>query len=114
MNKWRVFIVGAALAFFTTGATLAAHSATNTTKTATNTNAKATVHYEVGTVNSISDSALVLAHNYKGKTQDVNFVLNSTTKKDGMINKGERVRVYFKNENSKHVATEIKPAATKS
>jgi hypothetical protein len=115
MSKLKVFIVGAALALLTSGVTLAAasHSATNATKNST-TNAKSTIHHEVGTVNSVDKSDLVLAHSYKGKTQDVTFVLNSNTKKDGTISKGERVRVYFKNDNNKHVATEVKPIETKS
>jgi hypothetical protein len=108
-------MVGAAFALASGVVTLATdtHSATKTTKNSTS-NAQATIHSEVGTVDSMTNSDLVLAHNYKGKTHDVNFVLNSNTKKDGTITKGERVRVYFKNQNNQHIATEVKAAPTKS
>jgi hypothetical protein len=111
MNKWRVVIVSAVFAVATGGVALAANnqSTANTTKNSTNTTLQATVHHEAGTVNSISNSDLVLQRNYKGKTHDVKFMLNSNTKKDGTINKGERVEVYYKHQKNERIATEVKP-----
>lgn len=116
MNKWKVLLVSATLALFTGGVTLAAkaHPANNPSKSSTTTNAKATVHSETGTVNSITNSDMVLEHSYKGKTHDVKFVVNSDTKQDGTIKQGEHVRVYFKHENGQRIATEVKPVPTKS
>jgi hypothetical protein len=107
-------VVVAAAVLLIGGVTLAAPAAkkqTSATSTSTNT-MKMSVHHELGVVDSITSSDLTLSHTYKGKTENVTFKLDPSTKQVGTIDKGAHVEVYYKNENGEHVATEVK--ATKS
>jgi hypothetical protein len=112
--SWKALAITAALMFGTAGIALAGQTTTQS-KTATTTNtASTTVHHEMGTVASMTNSDLVLSHEYKGKAESTKFMLDPSTKKEGAIDKGARVEVYYKTENHQHVATEIKAEAKKS
>jgi hypothetical protein len=123
MIGWKALIVAAALALGTSGFALAARTntpastnsktATSTAKTATST-AKTVTHHEMGTIDSITDSDLVLTHKYNGKVENTKFVVNADTKKDGTIDKGSEATVYYKFSNHQRVATEIKAEPKKS
>jgi NaMN:DMB phosphoribosyltransferase len=76
-------------------------------------NDKATTHHLMGTVDSVNGTSLVVTHNYKGKSEDSNFVLNSATIKDGTLSKGEQATVYYQIDNKQNVATEVKVNQTK-
>ena len=56
-------------------------------------------------------SELVLLND---KQKETTFKLDSSTKKEGTINKGAHVTVYYKNQNHERIATEIKVEPKKS
>lgn len=68
----------------------------------------------MGTIASVTASDLVLEHKYKGKEENTKFVLNSDTKKEGNVDKGEMATIYYHMDNKERVATEIKVAPAKS
>jgi hypothetical protein len=94
------------------GAALASQNSTKSSSTTTSNSA--TTHEEVGTIRSMTNSDLVLAHTYKGKQESTTFKMDSNTKKEGTIEKGARVAVYFKDQNHERVATEVKAEPKKS
>jgi hypothetical protein len=97
-------------------ASFAASPATvnSSTNTASAANTKTKTHEIKGTVSSMSDTELVLSHTWKGKTESTKFVMNTSTKKDGTISKGEEVTVMYQYENKERTATEVKPEASKT
>jgi hypothetical protein len=97
-------------------ASFAASPATvkSTTNTASTTDTKARTHEIKGTVSSLSDSELVLSHSWKGKAESTKFVMNTSTKKDGTIAKGDEVTVMYQYQNKERTATEVKPEASKT
>jgi len=64
-------------------------------------------HQAVGTIKSIEGNTLVVSHKVGGKEQDATFVLNSETRRIGMMNTGARVTVHFKVEGGQNVATMV-------
>jgi hypothetical protein len=70
-------------------------------------------HEEIGTISSMTNSDLVLSHMVKGKQENTTFKMDSNTKKEGTIDKGAHVAVYFKDENHERLATEVKAEPTK-
>ncbi|MGB8474378.1 MAG: hypothetical protein WCE61_09860 [Candidatus Acidiferrum sp.] len=99
------------------GVTLAARTTSPTkatTKTATQAKAKPAVYHRMGTISSVTDSDMVLEHKWKGKEVSTNFVLNSDTKKEGTLDKGEMATVYYHMDKKQRVATEVKVTPAKS
>ena len=115
MIDWKTLVIGTALLFGTGGIALHAQTATtnSTSKTTTNTTSTkaTTTHHEMGTVDSITNSELLLTHKRMGKTENTKFTMNAGTKKDGTINKGEQVEVYYHVQNKERIASEVKPEA---
>ena len=114
MSISKTLIFGAAFMLMTGGATLAAQTSSQTNSTKSSNTAKAAVHEEMGTVSSLTSSELVLAHTVKGKQEESTFKLDSSTKKEGTIDKGTHVAVYYKDQNHERMATEIKAEPKKS
>lgn len=83
-------------------------------KTATQEKAKPAVYHRIGTISSVTDTDLVLEHKWKGKEENTKFVLNSDTKKEGTLNKGEMATVYYHMDNKQRIATEVKVSSAKS
>jgi hypothetical protein len=73
-----------------TGIAMASAPATSSPKTSSTNSTKATTHRLTGTVTSVTASDLVVAHKYHGKEESSTFVLNSTTKTEGKLMKGDR------------------------
>jgi hypothetical protein len=97
-------LLSGTLALAAGGAALATQTSSTTPKT----------HEEIGTISSMTNSDLVLSHLVKGKQEDTTFKMDSNTKKEGTIDKGARVAVYFKDENHQRIATDIKAEPKKS
>lgn len=114
MSISRTLIFGAAFMLVTSGAALAAQASSQTNSTKSSTQAKAKVHEETGTVSSMTGSELVLSHSVRGKHEETTFKLDPSTKKEGTIDKGARVAVYYRSQNNERVATEIKAEPKKS
>jgi hypothetical protein len=95
-----LLVGGVAMASPKAGQTAATSTSTNTTKTS--------LHREWGVVDSKTSSDLTLSHTYKGKTENMTFKIDPSTKQVGTVDKGAHVMVYYKNENGEHVATEVK------
>ena len=115
--NWKALILSVALVFGTAGVALAGQTSTQsktTTSTTTTNNTKMAVHHEMGTIASLTASDLILSHKYNGKQESTTFMLNPSTKKQGTIDKGARVEVYYKFENHQRIATEVKSEGTKS
>lgn len=116
MISLKALIIGTALMFGTGGIVSHAQtpqsSTTNTTKNTSTTTI--TVHHEMGTVDSITNSELVLTHEYKGKTENTKFMMDANTKKDGTINKGDRVEVFYHAQNKQRILSEVKPESKHS
>jgi hypothetical protein len=117
--KAKPLILGAALILGCFGLATASHAAAfgnakPATKTATADTAKKTVHEMTGTVSSITDSELVLTHKWKGQEHETKFTLNSATKKDMTVEKGNQVTVLYQYENHQRTATELKPVEKKT
>jgi predicted RNA-binding protein (virulence factor B family) len=68
----------------------------------------------MGTISSLTSSELVLSRSVKGKQEETTFKLESTTKKEGAIDKGAHVAVYYKDQNHERIATEVKAEPKKS
>lgn len=86
---------------------------TNSSKTNTTTSAKMTTHHLKGTISSVTGSDLIVTHKYKGKDENSTFMLNSTTKKEGNLNKGALAVVYYEVKDNQKIATEVKVNQTK-
>jgi len=111
-----VVMFTAALLLCGGGTTLSARTTspkTTTPKTTTE-KAKLTVYHRMGTISSVSDSDLVLEHKWKGKEESTKFVLNTDTKKEGTLNKGEMATVYYHMDKKQRIATEVKVTQPKS
>lgn len=89
-------------------------TAKSTTNTASATDTKPKTHEIRGTVSTVNDTELVVSHTWKGKTEETKFTMNSSTRKDGKIARGDEVTVMYQYENKARTATEIKPEASKS
>jgi hypothetical protein len=114
MSISKSLIFGAAFMLMTGGAALAARTSSQSNSTKSSNTANATVHEETGTVSSLTGSELVLARTVNGKQEETTFKLDSNTKKEGTIDKGAHVAVYYKDQNHERIATEIKVEAKKS
>lgn len=109
MKNRHFIILAAALLLCGEGAMIAAQTPKKAdSKTSTNEKAKPTIYHRMGTISSVSGSDLVLEHKYKGKEEETKFVLNSDTKKEGSLDKGEKATVYYHMDNKERVATEVK------
>jgi hypothetical protein len=112
-----VVLFAAALLFCGGVATISARTTSPKSandKTTTQDKAKPAVYHRMGTISSITDSDLVLEHKWKGKEENTKFVLNSNTKKEGTLNKGEMATVYYHMDNKQRIATEVKVTPAKS
>ena len=106
MSISRTLIFGAFMLMMG-GAVLAAQTSSHNSVTKSANMAEATVHEEKGTVSSMTSSELVLAHTVNGKQEQTTFKLDSSTKKEGAIEKGANVAVYYKDQNHERIATQI-------
>jgi hypothetical protein len=104
--------LSAALLLATGGVALAAQTSKQPSSNATSTSA--TTHEEIGTVTSMTNSDLVLSHMHKGKEESTTFKMDANTKKEGTIDKGARVAVYFTDQNHERIATKVKAEPKKS
>ena len=111
-----IVMFAAALFLCGEGATLAAGTTSPKSATAKTTTEKAkpAVYHRMGTISSVSDSDLVLEHKWKGKEENTKFVLNSDTKKDGTLSKGDMATVYYHMDKKQRIATEVKVTPPKS
>src|SRR5262249_16023738 len=75
--------------------------------------AKASTHEASGTVVSSSATSLVLSHKVKGKDEQMTFVVNPETKKEGKLDTGSHVSVKYRTENNENIATSVKGSAAK-
>jgi hypothetical protein len=75
--------------------------------------AKATTHEASGTVVSVNATSLVISHKVKGKDEQMTFVLNPETKREGKLDVGSHATVKYRSENNEHVATMVKGTAAK-
>lgn len=115
-SRYLIFLA-AALLLVGEGATIAARTTqpkAATTKTTTQEKAKPAVYHRMGTISSVTDSDLVLEHKWKGKEENTKFVLNSDTKKDGNLDKGEMATVYYHMDKKQRIASEVKVTQPKS
>jgi hypothetical protein len=90
------------------------NSGKQTSQSATHTRTKATVHHERGTVSSVAANELVLDHTWKGKEEKTKFKMDSDTKKEGSVDKGDHVMVYYRFEKGQRIATELKALGPKT
>ena len=104
-----VLILGCAL----TSAAQATTPSKSTTTKKTTAATKPAVHHMSGTVTSVSDSGLVLEHEWKGKKEETKFALDSNTKKEGDITKGCHATITYEMENKNRKATDVKVSAMK-
>jgi hypothetical protein len=107
-----VLILGCATVVTAAQTTKPAKATTQTTKSTTAT--KPAMHHMMGTVTSVTDSDLVLEHEWKGKKEQTKFALDSQTKKEGDITKGCHASVSYEMQNHQRKATEVKVSAMKS
>lgn len=84
------------------------NTTTNSSKTSTTNSAKVTTHHLMGTITSINASDLVVMHKYHGKEENSTFMLNSATKKEGNLAKGDEATVYYQVSNNQKIATDVK------
>jgi hypothetical protein len=118
MNKRKIFVLPVVLTVAAGLAIASQTSGTNSGKQArqsnTQTTAKATVHHERGTVSSMAANELILDHTWKGKEEKTKFTLNSDTKKEGNVAKGDHVTVYYRFEKGQRIATDLRTVENKS
>jgi FlaG/FlaF family flagellin (archaellin) len=109
-----VLILGCATAVCAASNTAPAKAKSTTTTSKSTTATKPAVHHIMGTVASVTDSDLVVEHEWKGKKEQTKFALDSNTKKEGDITKGCHVNVAYELQNHQRTATEVKVSAMKS
>ncbi|HUO33595.1 MAG TPA: DUF5666 domain-containing protein [Candidatus Acidoferrum sp.] len=109
-----VALILGCIGFATTSRAASSTTAKPTAKSTTTTATKTTTHEMHGTVSSVTASELVLTHEWKGKTEETKFTVNSSTKKDGTLAKGDAVLVKYEYSNHVRTATEITPTTAKS
>jgi hypothetical protein len=114
MNISRTLILSAAFMLVVGGTALAAQTSSHNDATKNTNTAEATVHEEMGTINSMTSSELVLSHTVAGKEEQTTFRLDSSTKTEGKIDQGAHVAVYYKDQSHERIATEIKAEPKKS
>lgn len=117
MKNRHFILLAAALLFCGEAAMIAARTTSPSQankKATTQEKAKPVTYHRMGTIASVTASDLVLEHKYKGKEENTKFVLNSDTKKEGNVDKGEMATIYYHMDNKERVATEIKVAPAKS
>src|SRR5262245_36345471 len=72
-------------------------------------NTKPAINVSLGTISSIDASRLVMTHKMKnGKTEDLTFMLNSQTERQGVLKPGSKISVHYTNENNQLTATAIR------
>jgi hypothetical protein len=108
MNISRTLILTAAFMLVGGGTALAAQTSSHNNATKSTNMPEATVHEEMGTVSSMTSSELVLSHTVKGKQEETTFKVESSTKKEGKIDQGAHVAVYYRDQNHERIATEVK------
>jgi hypothetical protein len=80
----------------------------------TRANSHSKLYEQKGTVSKVTGSSLVLLHRANGKETRTAFQLNSNTKREGMVDKGSQVDVFYRNNgNGIRVATLVKAQAWK-
>ena len=101
MKRGKIFTLAVAFVL-TAGVALATQTKTNTSKQApasVKTTAASVMHHETGTIASLTSNQLTLDHTWKGKQEQTKFTLDSATKKEGNVAKGDHVVVYYHLEN---------------
>ncbi|HKW55721.1 MAG TPA: hypothetical protein VJN42_00055 [Candidatus Acidoferrum sp.] len=116
MKNRHFILLAAALLFCGEGAMIAAQTTPKKADSKTNTQEKAkpATYHRMGTISSVSGSDLVLQRKYKGKEETTKFVLNSDTKKEGSLDKGEMATVFYHMDKKERVATEVRVTQAKS
>src|SRR5262245_5140551 len=66
-----------------------------------------------GTIKSMDDRQLVIAHKVNGKEKDLTFQLNGDTQKQGDLKPGAAVTVHYRYENKQDVATMVRADQSK-
>lgn len=109
-------IVACALIFGCAGFSYASQTSkpSNAQSSSKTTMTKAAIHHEWGTIDSVSDTSLVLDRTWKGKKEQTNFMLDSSTKKEGTLDKGAHATVFYEMKDKDRVATEVKVSTMKS
>jgi hypothetical protein len=115
-TKLFTFLAGLILGFATLAGAAQSTTPAKTTKPTTKSSSatKPMIHHMMGTVDSVTDTDLVLDHQWKGKKEQTKFTLDSQTKKEGDIAKGSHATVYYEFKNHQREATEVKLSAMKS
>lgn len=72
------------------------------------------VHQATGEVISISGTGLMLLHARGRLKQRMSFVLTPLTKEEGHFVKGERIIVYYLENNGRRIAKRIRPAPARN
>jgi hypothetical protein len=109
-----VLILGCATAVCAASKTAPAKAKSTAPTNKSTTATKPAVHHIMGTVSSVTDSDLVVEHEWKGKKEETKFALDSNTKKEGDITKGCHVSVAYEMQNKERTATEVKVSEMKS
>jgi hypothetical protein len=106
-------LVAAATLILCAGAVVAAATTpTNTTQTKDTAKAESATHHLIGTISSLDGSDVVVTHKYDGKQENSTFVMNSATKKEGTLAKGDQATIYYQVTNNRNVATDVKVNST--
>jgi hypothetical protein len=104
----RGFLGAIATLVFSAGIAFAAPTTQTSTSQSKSSPVKVETHHLMGTISSINNSDLVVSHKYNGKLENTTFVMNSATKKEGSLVKGDRATVYYQVNDKQNVATDVK------
>lgn len=114
MHFSKSLILVAAFILGTGGVAFATQAASHSTSAKGTSTAGPKAHEEMGTISSLNSSQLVLSHTVKDKQEETTFKMDSSTKKEGTVEQGSRVAVFYKDQNHERIATEIKAEPKKS
>ncbi len=119
MNTGKIFALAIVLTVTAglatvSGQTSGTNSAKQVPQSDTHTTDKMTLHHETGKVYSLAADELILDHTWKGKEEKTTFTLDSNTKKEGNVEKGDRVMVYYRYQKGHRIATELKAMAART
>ena len=105
-------LVAAGVAF--AGQTKAATEGKQPSKPAAFAKANVTLHRQMGTIASLSANELTLDRTWKGKEEKTQFTLEPDTKKEGSVQQGDHVIVYYHLEKGQRIATDFKATMAKA
>jgi hypothetical protein len=116
--KYRKLVMLMSVLVMATGVPVAGQAkeksgAKQSSKPAVEAKANVTVHRQMGTIASLAVNEMTLDRTWMGKEEKTKFTLEPDTKKEGNVQQGDHVIVYYHLEKGQRIATDLKATMAK-